>query len=251
MQIRRQTSLIFRRYIRPRSVYFPFHSFTDLNNYLYFQIGSKRLTNYIDTNKASVDLLKQTLNNQKMANIKVGIITSEFDTLDFRSGYTNEVSAELNSDRISPDYLHLRAHFRRFVELEPFLFQWHFKFDKIIGETDSRIWMRNFKGIKDVGQKSYKNEKFMQNENENKLPAGDPLGHKTVIDLGVKLTSTDLPYFKFFDLKLSTWILRPFLFSNAIILPSDFKTGKSLFQNFKQNSVLGAGLGFQIIHRML
>ena len=140
MQIRRQTSLIFRRYLQDKSDMCPFHSYADTNNYVYFQIGSKRLTNFLDLNKASSDLLKHNLNNQKCLTAKIGVITSNFDDPCLQSGYTNDISLELTSGTVTPDYAHLRTHFRRFLSYDPFIFQYHVKFDKILGETDSRLY---------------------------------------------------------------------------------------------------------------
>jgi hypothetical protein len=240
--------LVFKKYLQNPSEYFPYHSGSDLHNYAFLQIGSKRLTNNVDTSKASAELMKLTLNNQKLFVVKWGLLRSDFENMFFEDGYTSELSAEYNKDAVAPAYLHLRAHYRRFMSFDPYLVQWHVKYDKIVGDTDARIWMRNFKGIKDVGKKGHKsNEEKVQN-NINKLPSGDPLGHKSVIDFGVKLTSAELPYFKMYSMASNFWTMRPFVFTNIAILPNEFVQGNSLIENVKKSSVLGAGIGFQVIH---
>lgn len=87
--------------------------------------------------------------------------------------------------------------------------------------------------------------------NLSTLAVGDTLGHQSVLELGLKITSTDLPFFKIYDLKTYNWTVRPFLFSNIAIMPSEFKNGDNLAVNVIDNSVASAGFGLQIIHYYL
>jgi outer membrane protein assembly factor BamA len=80
---------------------------------------------------------------------------------------------------------------------------------------------------------------------------GDTLGHQSVLELGIKVTSTNLPFFKIYDLQTYNWTVRPFLFSNIAILPSEFESGNKLTSNLTENSVASAGFGLQIIHYYL
>lgn len=210
-QIRRQTSLIFKKYLQDRSVFFPYHSFSDLQNYMFLQFGSKRFNYDVDTNKASKELLILTLHRMKNTFVKFGIINSDFENVLFEDGFTSELSFE-HGRSLASSYSHLKSHYRRFMSFDPLLIQWHLKYDRIYGETKERLYLKNFKGIKDVGRKSYKNPDHEENANINKLPAGDPLGHKSILELGLKITSKNLPYFRMYSIENDFWTMRPFLF---------------------------------------
>ena len=92
-----------------------------------------------------------------------------------------------------------------------------------------------------------KNKSFERNYK----PAGDCLGHTNVLELGVKVTSIDLPMFKNYQLETHDWTFRPFMFTNIAILPSEFNQGESLSQNIVNNWVASTGFGLQFIQSFL
>lgn len=102
---RSQTSLIFKKYLENKTEYFPFHSFSDTQNYLFLQLSSKRFTYNVDHSKASADLLKQTLSHSHLYGVKLGLKNSSHCTTEdegefgFENGYTSEISVEYNKNQ--------------------------------------------------------------------------------------------------------------------------------------------------------
>ena len=255
-EIKRESALIFRQWINKPSILFPFHGFADASSWYYFKFGYKRRRNDVDTNKASAELLKIALNQDKMLELKLGYSSSEFTDPSFQNGSTTEISAEYNSDSLNSKFVHMKAHFRKFFSVGKLLMQSHAKFDKIIPLTNSddimlndRILLRNFKGIKDVGKKHYKHAEEKETA-INRLPVGDWIGHLSSLELGLKITSSDLPLFKMYQVENISWTLRPFIFTNIALLPEDMKSGQSLMTNIKDNVVASAGFGIQLIHSL-
>lgn len=143
------------------------------------------------------------------------------------------------------------------MTISHFFAQFNVKYDKIIGGTqaNSKIWLRNFKGVLDVGEKSYKDPSEERvTKNTNKLPAGDPLGHKSVLEFMLKLSlnsaTNDTPYLGMYQMEDNFWTLRPFVFGNVAIFPQKFKDGLSLSENVQHNSLASAGMGLQLIHAL-
>lgn len=186
-EVKRESALIFRRYIeRSPSLVFPFHGFADCSSFYYFKYGYKRRTNNVDKNKASPELLRIALNQDKVLGLKMGYSASYFETPTFEDGHTVDISAEYNTDSLNSRFVHLSSHFRKFFSAGSYCMQAHAKLDKIVtlGENtdipiNDRILLRNFKGVKDVGAKHYKNAEDKADKDKNRLPVGDCLGHKS------------------------------------------------------------------------
>lgn len=255
-EVKRESALIFRKWLHRPSIIFPFHGFADASKYYYFKFGYKRRRNDIDVRKASAELLKIALNQDKMLELQLGYSSSQFEDPTFQNGSTTELSAAYNSDPLNSKFVHLKAHFRRFFSIGSLLMQSHAKFDKIVGITNpediainDRVLLRNFKGVKDVGKKYYKHVEEREGA-KNRLPVGDCLGHLSCLELGLKITSSDLPLFKMYQVEDVSWTLRPFLFSNIALLPEDMKKDQPLSVNLKENVVASAGFGIQLIHSL-
>ena len=65
---------------------------------------------------------------------------------------------------------------------------------------NDRILLRNFKGVRDVGKKYHRPDQETQVKDRNYLPTGDCLGHTHVLELGLKITSPNLPIFNRYQL---------------------------------------------------
>lgn len=179
-EIKRESALIFRSWINKPSIIFPFHGFADASSFYYFKFGYKRRRNDVDIRKASAELLKIALNQDKMLELKLGYSSSQFEDPTFQNGSTTELSAGYNSDSLNSKFIHLKAHFRKFFSIGSLLMQSHAKFDKIIGITNAddisindKILLRSFKGVKDVGKKYYKHVDEDKEGAKNRLPVGD------------------------------------------------------------------------------
>jgi hypothetical protein len=254
-EVMRESSLTFHSWIHEPSKIFPFLPLADTSSEMYLKLGYKRRRNEVDTSKASPQFLKHALNQDKLFCIKAGYSSNEFSSINFENGKCTDLSGEYCSDELNSKFLHLKAHHRRFIPFGDFRIQAHAKYDKIItlGGLDDvsindRILLRNFKGVKDVGRKYYKNPDNKIVNEKSRMPVGDSLGHTSALELGVKITSTDLPYFKLYQLEERFWTARPFLFANVAILPDEMKEGQSLVENMQQSSVASAGFGIQFIH---
>jgi hypothetical protein len=255
-EVKRESSVTFHKWIQRPSLLFPGHAFTDANSEYFLKVGYKRRRNDIDTFRASPEFLKHALNQDKLFAVKVGYSSSEFKDSKFEEGTTTELSGEYCTDHINSNFLHLKAHHRRFMVYNDYCFQAHAKFDKIIGlngqkdfSVNDTILLRNFKGVKDVGLKYYRHAGGKVEKNKNRLPVGDALGHTAVLELGLKATSNDLPFFKMYQINDLFWSFRPFVFTNIALLFDNVKHEDSF--SFNDHSVASAGFGLQFIHYLL
>jgi hypothetical protein len=164
-EVKRESSLTFHKYLNKGTSLFPFHTFTDSAQELFLKVGFKSRCNNVDTNKASGDFMKHALNQDKLFAMKFGYFGSHFKDLFYTEGSTNEVSGEYCTDQLNSNFVHLKAHHRRFTTYGNYFIQAHAKYDKLIGlsghkdfSVNDTIMLRNFKGVKDVGRKYYKEE---------------------------------------------------------------------------------------------
>lgn len=257
-EIQRDSCLTFHKWLQAPSEIFPNHAIADASREYFLKVGYKRRRNDVDINKASPEFMKHSLNQDKLFSTTIGYLANEFKDISFSKGSTTEVSGEYATDNVNTTFLHLKAHHRRFMAFENYRVQAHIKWDKVINMNDAhdlsindRILLRNFKGVKDVGQKYYKQGGGKVEKDKSRLPVGDSLGFKNVLEIGAKLTSTDLPYFKMYQIENIFWTVRPFLFANLAILPDGFLDNQDIVSNIKSNSVASAGFGLQLIHYWL
>ena len=254
-ETKNESSMIFRHWINHPSIIFPFHSYADAKSCFYFKLGYKRRRNNVEVRNASNELIKISSNHEKLYGFKFGYSSSWFEDTSFENGSTIDLSAEYNTDYLGLNFAHLSAHFRKFLSIGRLIVQTHAKFDKIVTSNDQndlmindRIHLRNFKGIKDVGKKYYKHQRELEINDANNDSVGDWLGHLSLLELGIKITSSDLPLFKTYQIDQDDWTVRPFIFSNIAILPEDMKPDQSFSTHLKENIVASSGLGIQFIH---
>lgn len=162
-EVKRESSLIFHKYLNKDISLFPFHTFTDSVEEYFLKVGFKSRRNNVDTNKSSAEFMKHALNQDRLFALKLGYFSSNFKDLFFTEGSTNEISGEYCTDHLNSNFVHLKAHHRRFTTYQNYFIQAHAKYDKLIGlsghkgfSVNDTIMLRNFKGVKDVGKKHYK-----------------------------------------------------------------------------------------------
>ncbi|CAI2368830.1 unnamed protein product [Moneuplotes crassus] len=257
-EYKRETGVTFHKYLSEPSVLFPLCPFVDENKEYFCKIYSKRRSNEIDTNKASTEFLDLALNQDRLLAVKVGYLSSKFKDILLSEGHTMEVSGEFCTDQINSKFLHFKSHYRRFHTVGNCYLQTFAKYDKLLGlgnhkeySINDRILLRNFKGVRDVGKKYHRPGQEAQVKDRNYLPTGDCLGHTHALELGLKITSPNLPIFGRYQLDQYDCTFRPFVFTNLAILPDEFKKGERIESNILNNSVASAGIGLQFIHKLL
>ena len=83
---------------------------------------------------------------------------------------------------------------------------------------NDKSFLQNFKGIREVGPKSYKTERSTGEVGNNEF-VGDSLGHDSAVEMSFKLTHKNMPLFNHATFENKSMALRPMLWANFAFVP--------------------------------